>query len=98
MLSALGSALTTLMNRLRRPRFDRRGIRLPESLSTKPNIPWHQCTVAQLEEERDYWKTKASSAPGPASAGAAHEFMLDIEAELRRRAQRMKKEGISYDY
>jgi hypothetical protein len=59
---------------------------LPPSLSVVPNISIRNQTLEQLTAERDYWQGKVDKATGwGAAVGAANEFLLECEREIRRR-------------
>lgn len=61
-------------------------IRLPESLTTIPNIPPHAQTDAQLREEAAYWQAKIDAQKSwGASVAAAVEFRDACQNELKRR-------------
>lgn len=60
---------------------------LPPSLAAKPNIPWHQQTVEQLQAERDFWQRKMDSKDcWGAALGAAAGFRRGCMNELKKRA------------
>jgi len=59
---------------------------LPESLATKPNIPWQSQTIEQLKAERDYWNSKIKSADEWwESVGEAIKFRDACTREIQRR-------------
>lgn len=59
---------------------------LPETLKASPNIPWRLATLAQLQEERDYWQSKIDAATSwGAAVGQCQEFVDEIQMWIGQR-------------